>query len=228
MNTSNKQVLTCETHEAKETYESINNRLDSLTNKFLGCGYRVNKKILVQLPFAASYQPRRFDASPDINQDARELVRDAFWALDSVSRESLLNTKNFIELRRFVFNNLRSFNRRIKRDSAGLIAYNAARNIKKVINDDEPDLVEIEKPNYDWLHVELEKLKSRESLVVEKHFFERLSMTEIGIQLGVSRQAVLKSISKACSRLKKRLKSKFSLNEGSLCLNQGHNELSYV
>lgn len=228
MKDSTEQAHAVETQLSNVNYDSINTRLDSLSNKILSSGYRVNGKILVQLPFAASYQPRRLSAAPDTNQVAKEIVRDAFWALDTASRESLLRTENFIELRRFVFNKLRGFNRRIKKDSVGLIEYTASRNYKKVFNEEEFDLVEIEKPNYDWLHVELEKLKSKEGLVVEKHFFDRLSKTEIGIQLGVSRQAVMKIISKACRKLKKRLQSKFVLDESSLCLNHGQNELSYI
>lgn len=224
MNCNIEQAHALEKRLSNDGYEDINKRLDNLTNKILGCGYRVNDKILVQLPFAASYQPRRIEAPADTNQEAKELVRDEFWALDDVSRESLLKTENFFELRKFVFNKLRSFNRRIKRDSVGLNEYNASRNIKKVFNEEEFDLVENEKPNYDWLHVELEKLESRESIVVEKRHFERLSMTEIGIQLGVSRQAVLKSINKAYNRLKPKLRLKAS----SFYLNQEHNKLSYA
>lgn len=173
--------------EARNLAQNSTSVASRLALDIIKSGYLVSANRKVFLRFAAQ--------QPD---DAYIFVMTAFELLGEVDKQNLTSAE--YELKRFLFNQLRKFDRLVQREIQKLedLKADAAFEVK---HNGESKYVEFI-TRFERLYLGLECIEDEQRILLEMYFFQGLTMKEIAKKSAATPQAVHKRIQKALRDLR--------------------------
>ena len=159
----------------------------TLTIALMNGGYKVSRHKSVKLGF-----------SWDQKEDALVFVLDAYEQLELPLREELNRDK--FKLKQFIFNNLRRFDRLIRKDGKKVKELTCETDSTIKVNGSTRFVPRSE--NFDKLHIAIECLNFESRCLLENYFFKGATIKMLASSQKISPQAVFKKLKAALRDLR--------------------------